>query len=143
MLEIRPSPFLKDIDIGEEITYNIDITGELDGNLVSSHTYHVYNGTGVDVTFSMAGGSAESDGVIAFVCNKDFFTKNPIMKFIYWALKVPAVSFGTLMEIVYAHSMNKEIYIIVLSGHEEHPWLQHHAKKVFKSVNELIEYMNC
>lgn len=66
MLEIRPSPFLKDIDIGEEITYNIDITGELDGNLVSSHTYHVYNGTGVDVTFSMAGGSAESDGVIAF-----------------------------------------------------------------------------
>ena len=80
-------------------------------------------------------------GIIATVCNEDFCTTNIFKKLWYKIFKTPAVSYGTLMEIVYAHSMDKKIYIVVLNGHEQHPWIQYHATKVFTSFEDLDHYI--
>lgn len=47
------------------------------------------------------------------------------------------LSYGTIQEIVYAYLYCRPVYIIVTNGHEEHPWLQYHATKVFTSYREF------
>jgi len=81
------------------------------------------------------------DGIIATVCNEDFCTNNIFKKLWYKLIKKPVVSYGTLMEIVYAHQMKKIIYIVVLNGHEEHPWLKYHATKIFTSFEYLANHL--
>jgi len=80
-------------------------------------------------------------GVIATVCNEDFCTINIFKKLWYKLIKKPVISYGTLMEIAYAYTMGKTIYIVVLNGHEDHPWLQYHADDIFTSFEELKEYL--
>ena len=48
-----------------------------------------------------------------------------------------ALSYGTIMEIVYAMHLGKPVYLIVTNGHEGHPWLRHHADVVFTSWEEF------
>jgi nucleoside 2-deoxyribosyltransferase len=47
------------------------------------------------------------------------------------------ISYGTIMEICYSKMFNKPVYIICSTGHEKHPWLVHHATKIFKSTLEF------
>ena len=49
------------------------------------------------------------------------------------------LSYGTIMEIVYASKMNKEIHIIVTNGHEKHPWIVFHADHIYLSKQEFEE----
>ena len=62
-----------------------------------------------------------SDGVIAYV-NGD-------------------LSYGTIMEMVYAGLLEKEIILLCTNGHESHPWLVYHADIIFTSKEELEDYL--
>lgn len=46
-------------------------------------------------------------------------------------------TYGTIMEMVYAHQMNKPIFCVVLNGHETNPWLRYHATKIFKQLEDM------
>jgi len=46
-------------------------------------------------------------------------------------------SYGTIMEIVYAFSMGKPVYLICTNGQEKHPWLRYHCLTIFTSFKEF------
>lgn len=48
-----------------------------------------------------------------------------------------STSYGTIMEIVYAYTMKKRVYIICTNGHHKHPWLRYHADEIFTSFLEF------
>lgn len=48
-----------------------------------------------------------------------------------------ALSYGTIMEIVYAYKYGKLVYLIVTNGQGSHPWLQYHAETIFTSWEEF------
>jgi len=50
-------------------------------------------------------------------------------------------SYGTIMEICYAYSMNKPVFIICENGHENHPWLKFHSDKIFTNTAQFKEYI--
>lgn len=50
-----------------------------------------------------------------------------------------ALSYGTIMEIVWAYVHHKPIYLIVTNGHHQHPWLVAHATKVYTSFEDFDE----
>lgn len=52
-----------------------------------------------------------------------------------------ALSYGTIMEIVYANIFRKQVYLIVTNGHQEHPWLVHHATRIFTSFEEFENWL--
>ena len=62
---------------------------------------------------------AQSDGVIAYIDG--------------------SVSYGTIMEIVYAYQLNKTVNLIITNGHEQHPWLVFHSGPIYTSL-EAFEY---
>ena len=51
-----------------------------------------------------------------------------------------SLSFGTIMELVYARIYGKCSYLIVTNGHHGHPWLVYHADFVFRSFEEFEEF---
>ena len=51
------------------------------------------------------------------------------------------LSYGTIMEIVYAFINGIPVYIICTNGHEDHPWLVYHGKNVFTSIEKFENYM--
>lgn len=55
------------------------------------------------------------------------------------------LSYGTLMEIVYAHMMGKPVFLIVTNGHQDHPWLRYHAARIFTSWGQFVDFFegNC
>ncbi len=57
---------------------------------------------------------AQSDGVIAYVDG--------------------SVSYGTIMEMVYAYQLNRAISLICTNGHEDHPWLVFHSDRIYTSL---------
>lgn len=65
-LKISPSSNLPNITKGEEVSFELDTTGELDGNTVASHVFKIYDSSGTDVTTTFGGGSDIADGVITF-----------------------------------------------------------------------------
>ena len=46
-------------------------------------------------------------------------------------------SYGTIMEIVYASMFDLPVYIVWTNGHEQHPWLKYHAKRIFTCLKDL------
>jgi nucleoside 2-deoxyribosyltransferase len=50
-------------------------------------------------------------------------------------------SYGTIMEICYAYSMNKPVFIICENGHENHPWLVYHSNKIFTNTRDFRKYI--
>lgn len=65
-LKIEPKTRLDDMVKGEEISFSLDLTKELDGNTVKSHTFKVYDSAGEDVTNDFGGGSSVSESVLTF-----------------------------------------------------------------------------
>lgn len=65
-LKITPRLNLDNMVKGEEISFTLDVTDELDSNTVASHTFKIYNSSGVDFTSYFSGDSSETDGVITF-----------------------------------------------------------------------------
>ena len=63
----------------------------------------------------------ESMGVIAFVTD--------------------SISYGTIMEIVYAYNNSVPVYMMVTNGYEEHPWLKYHATEIFTLFSDLEEFL--
>lgn len=51
------------------------------------------------------------------------------------------LSYGTIMEIVYAYQYSIPVYIICTNKHEAHPWLVYHARQVFTSIDKFVQYM--
>ena len=49
------------------------------------------------------------------------------------------LSYGTIMEIVYAYQLHVPVYVVCTNGHHNHPWLVYHADQVFTSLQELEE----
>jgi len=49
------------------------------------------------------------------------------------------ISYGTIMEIVYAKMMGKKIVIVVTNGYENHPWIRYHADSVYLTSAEMAE----
>lgn len=52
-----------------------------------------------------------------------------------------SLSYGTIMEIVYARVYQLPVYLIVTNGHHGHPWLVYHATKIFTSLEEFEQYL--
>ena len=50
-------------------------------------------------------------------------------------------SYGTIMEICYAYSMGRPVFIICTNGHEKHPWLVYHSDKIFTNKNDFRKYI--
>ena len=48
-----------------------------------------------------------------------------------------ALSYGTIMEIVYAGFFGKHVFIVVSNGQITHPWLQVHGTRLFSSFKEF------
>lgn len=51
------------------------------------------------------------------------------------------ISYGTIMEIVYANLFNKNVYSLVLNGQEKHVWLRYHSKEIFTKVEDLENFL--
>lgn len=58
-----------------------------------------------------------------------------------------AVSYGTIMEMVYTKLFGKRLYVICTNKQENHPWLRYHASILFSSFGECAlyfkHYMEC
>lgn len=57
------------------------------------------------------------------------------------------LSYGTIMEIAYAHMRGKKVNIICTNGHEKHPWLVYHSmyencSNMFTSVIDFEKEMD-
>lgn len=50
-------------------------------------------------------------------------------------------SYGTIMEICYAYSMGKPVFIICENGHQDHPWLVYHSNKIFTNTAQFRKYI--
>ncbi len=50
-------------------------------------------------------------------------------------------SYGTIMEICYAYSMGKPVFIVCENGHEKHPWLVYHSDKIFTNTKDFRKYI--
>lgn len=50
-----------------------------------------------------------------------------------------SLSYGAIMEIVYASGMhgNRNVHIIVTNGHHQHPWLVAHSGRIYTSFAEF------
>jgi len=53
-----------------------------------------------------------------------------------------SISYGTIMEITYNYLLlslhgTHPNYLIITNGHENHPWLKHHATKIFTSKEDF------
>jgi len=64
-LKVTPSQSFTQ-DFGEECSYTLNITDELDTKTVSTVVYSVTNSLGVDATATIGGGKFYSDGIIYF-----------------------------------------------------------------------------
>ena len=51
------------------------------------------------------------------------------------------VSYGTIMEIFYAHSIGKPVYLIITNKYEYHVWLNYVATNIFTSFNEFENFI--
>ena len=63
-----------------------------------------------------------SDGIVSVVCGGN--------------------SIGTLMEMVYAKNFKKEVYSIVMTGQEKHPWLSVHSSKIFTNFQDFEGFIS-
>lgn len=52
-----------------------------------------------------------------------------------------ALSYGTIMEMVYTKLNNKLLYSIVTNGHDNHPWLRYHSTKIFTNKLDFEKYI--
>ena len=52
-----------------------------------------------------------------------------------------SLSYGTIMEIVYAWSYHLPVYLIVTNGHYGHPWLVYHSTKIFQSLEAFETWL--
>lgn len=52
-----------------------------------------------------------------------------------------SVSYGTIMEIVYAKHYKKGVIILCTNGHHNHPWIKYHADQLFTSYEELNKFL--
>lgn len=46
------------------------------------------------------------------------------------------LSYGTIMEMVYARNCKKPVYSLITNGEEMHPWLRYHSKKIFTKLDD-------
>jgi len=51
-----------------------------------------------------------------------------------------SISYGTIMEIVYARMLRLPVYLIVTNGHHQHPWLIQHSDRIFTSFESCEAY---
>lgn len=90
-----------------------------------------------DLHASEAGNYGSVDAVD--IVNKDL---NAIVKCDFLVAFVTGVrSYGTIMEICYAYSMQKPVFIICENGHEKHPWLVFHSTKIFTNTADFETYI--
>lgn len=51
-----------------------------------------------------------------------------------------SLSYGTIMEIVYAKLYQLPVFLVVTNKHQKHPWLVYHSTKIFVSLEEFENY---
>jgi nucleoside 2-deoxyribosyltransferase len=51
-------------------------------------------------------------------------------------------SVGTSMEILYAHSLGKPVFVVRKPGTELSPWLTYHATEIFDTFYEACNWIN-
>lgn len=51
------------------------------------------------------------------------------------------LSYGTIQEMVYAHSFHVPVYSLITNGHENHPWLKYHSDKIFTKIKSLEDFL--
>ena len=82
-----------------------------------------------------------SSGIIAIIASKSFAATTLWQKLIGHVFKDMVFMIGTIMEIAYAKTYKKPIYIVCDPTIQHHPWIQVHATKVFSTLSELCEYL--
>jgi len=53
-----------------------------------------------------------------------------------------STSYGTIMEIAYAHALGIKVYAVVTNGYENHPWLMYHCDEIYIDLEDLEEVFN-
>jgi len=51
-----------------------------------------------------------------------------------------SLSYGTIMEIVYAFNYQVPVYLIITNGHHNHPWFRYHATKIFTGLEDFEKW---
>lgn len=51
---------------GEEISYNLDCTNELDSNTINTEVMTITDADGTDVTSTYGGGTSDTSGIVTF-----------------------------------------------------------------------------
>jgi len=51
------------------------------------------------------------------------------------------LSYGTIMEIVYANIFDLPVYLAVTNGEEKHPWLRQHSDVIFTSSDAMKHFL--
>ena len=52
------------------------------------------------------------------------------------------LSYGTIMEIVYAYQLQKPVYLICTNKQQNHPWLQYHSTQIFTTFEQFEEWLD-
>ena len=52
------------------------------------------------------------------------------------------LSYGTIMEIVYANVLKKPVFLICTNRQHDHPWLFYHAKEIYTSFEDFEANIN-
>jgi len=52
-----------------------------------------------------------------------------------------STSYGTIMEIAWAHNCEMPVFLIVTNGEEAHPWLVYHATQIFTSFTDFEKWL--
>ena len=65
-LAVSPSSKMSSITKGAEVSFTLNLTDELDGNVVDTYTFKIFDSAGDEATSNFGGGDAIADGIITF-----------------------------------------------------------------------------
>ncbi len=52
-----------------------------------------------------------------------------------------SLSYGTIMEIVYAYRFGLPVYLMVSNKHEKHQWFRYHATEIFLTLERFARWL--
>ena len=50
-------------------------------------------------------------------------------------------SIGAYHEMVYTHNIGKPVYVLIMNGHHEHPWVKYHSTKIFTTWEMINRFL--
>lgn len=121
--------YVREWELEIEKKYNIDLINPFYdvGGPECENIRRLDNGESLKLFFKYEQYLVHRD--IATIANSDFLI----------AVIDGSTSYGTIMEICYAHQLHKPVYLIITNGEENHSWLKFHSTKIYTSFISFEE----